>query len=176
MARLKQTTFLLLGILFLAEGALAQMWIERRFPNGSYTLERNPNYRCEVPAHAAGCERDPNICNGRNYCESSQSSRWTRWWHTSGTFRARGFGRTCAEARRNALQTLYQNESNLCGPNGQPTCAYGTDSGPCYHDGQRFVNWLICYNDRGSPRQPSNGAIGLLLYEILRRPRQGAQR
>lgn len=163
--------FYVLLFTFFAGQVFGQVYIERRGRNGSYSIELNPNYRCNVPADARRCDRDPNICNGKDFCESSNSSRWTRWRHTSGTFKARGYGNTCAEAKRAAVAKLYENEGDLCGRDGKPTCLNGRSPGPCYHNGRKFVSWYVCYNDRSGGQAPSNGAFGFLLFEWLRRPR-----
>lgn len=167
-----KSSLVLFILLLCMSAAEAQVYITRQLANGAMTIERNRNYRCNTPADANSCERDPNMCSGgQSFCEQSESSRWTRYWYTAGTFTSRGAGRNCDEAKRNAVQNLFNNESNLCGSDGQPTCRGGTDGGACYWNGRQIVAWYVCHNDFGGAPTRGNAAVGFVLLEMLRRPR-----
>jgi hypothetical protein len=86
---------------------------------------------------------DPNFCGSKQSCHKGYFPLVS-----SGTYYARGFGRTCDEAMEDSEDRFIRAHGNMddCG------LVSGPHSWSCHRsrDGRRFVSWRECSPDSGS--------------------------
>jgi hypothetical protein len=127
------------------------------------------------------CTPAPKLCaNGSNYCSEYQGVRYAISlvagnWTNTGVFKARGEGKTCAEAQKDADNTFHFKFSSLCNEGPEKECknGYSYYGFNCYRQGNQIIAWRVCDNSPASNGKAKSGAkdgtVGFLLYNSMRR-------